>query len=166
MRILLPEIEMRRARRGLGLALAACLWAAGTAARGGDYTWVAPGAGSWSTASNWSPPVGPPRSAGDRAIFSASGGGNCTALLPVDCGTLEVRAGYAGTLAGLSLKFKQVFVGGGTVLAAVTCNGDVEYASGVLTSLILEGEGVFSGTNGAALFSLRIAPACIRRRIF
>ncbi len=135
--------------RVLGLLTGCLLSLTGLAA---DYTWNAQVPGTWGTAGNWAPSGGP-KNAGDRAIFSASGTGNCTALTSVNIAALDVRPGYTGTLLGL-FRFGQMSVGAGNLLGNFTCSGDVTYTSGTIASLVLDGDGALSGSSGAAFVSL------------
>lgn len=106
--------------------------------RAATITWTAPGAGNWSTGSNWSGGVAP--GSGDTALFSASSTQNATIDTSVTVGAVQIVSGYTGTISQ----------GSGNVLT-VTSTAGFSQAAGTFTGSnanIVVGNGPFSLSGG------------------
>lgn len=74
-----------------------------------SYTWTGLGSdNNWNTTANWSPSTGFPQFTSDNATFDGTGVKNCSINVPVSINSINVNAGYSGTitqLAGNSMTF-------------------------------------------------------------
>lgn len=144
-----------------------------------DYTWV--GASSlfgvyrWTSSDNWSPQGVP--GGGDTATFNSYNTHSCTVLTDVSVGALTVSSGYTGiitaspgqltvgvlrvadgTLTPLTsqsnISAASVTIEGGLVVS-LQATGDVLFNGGTLANLILAGDGILAGSDGAIIGAIQ-----------